>query len=412
MLYVWPAFPIVIWDTVNFTSDEDNITAALEHRDRICEIKLGRLTRFQAEKLVPLMQKSFPALTKLQLRPDFNLVSRGELPVLPVLPDSFLGGSAPHLRSLCLASIPFPAFPDFLLSANNPVYLYLHETPSGFISPEMVAALSALSKLKVMHLFFWYPDNFGLKVPAPPPLTRSVLPALEVLDLGGDSEYLDDFVGRIDVPSIICLKIETYNRHINLRDFFHLPQFIGRVETSLAFDSATFHLWPHDMDVILDRKWVTHGSRPRELKLKFLCDTDGPRPSLVEVCNTSFLPLSNIENFHISAQHSYRGSASELNATQWVEVIRHFSSAKSLYLGSTDFIAPVAFALEHVIEQGMTDVLPAIQELTVSTVSSRSLPEEPVREAIEQFVTARGLSVFETFGSFGGRTSAQDTHEG
>jgi hypothetical protein len=31
-LGVWPAFPIVIWDFVDFKSDEDNVIAAREHR--------------------------------------------------------------------------------------------------------------------------------------------------------------------------------------------------------------------------------------------------------------------------------------------------------------------------------------------------------------------------------------------
>jgi len=65
-LGVWPAFPIVIWDIVDFTSDEDNIIAALQHRDRVCEIKLKRFTISQSEELLPFMQESFPALTKLQ----------------------------------------------------------------------------------------------------------------------------------------------------------------------------------------------------------------------------------------------------------------------------------------------------------------------------------------------------------
>jgi hypothetical protein len=42
-------------------------------------------------------------------------------------------------------------------------------------------------------------------------------------------------------------------------------------------------------------------------------------------------------------------------------------------------------------KEGMTDVLPAIQKLFVSG----SLPVGPVRDAIEQFVAARGLPAFE-----------------
>ena len=49
-------------------------------------------------------------------------------------------------------------------------------------------------------------------------------------------------------------------------------------------------------------------------------------------------------------------------------------------------VPPVAFALKQVIEEGMTDVLPAIRELSVS----ESLSAGPVRKAIEQFVTTRG----------------------
>ncbi|KAN0118586.1 hypothetical protein V8E52_005009 [Russula decolorans] len=224
MLGIWPAFPIVIWDTASYPPDADNIIAALEHRDRVCEIKLGRLTRLQSEKLVPLMQESFSALTKLQIE-SYSLLDRDDREV-PVLPDSLLGGSAPHLRSLCLASFSYPAFPNLLLSASNLVYLYLSNIPSGYISPNMVAALSALTKLEVMHLFFGHPDpdsDSDLKDPAPPLLTRSVLPALKGVELEGDGEYLDDFVARIDLPSINYLKIGFTNRPFYVDNSFHLP---------------------------------------------------------------------------------------------------------------------------------------------------------------------------------------------
>jgi hypothetical protein len=405
MLGVWPALPIVIWDIAGFTSDDDNIIAALEHRDRVCEIKLGHLTRLQSEKLVPLMQESFPALTKLQIQ-SYSL-ARDEVPVLP---DSFLGESAPHLRFLYLASISFPALPNLLLSASNLVCLYLSNTPSGYISPEMVAALSVLTKLEDMRLSFGYPDSDSdLKDPAPSSLTRSVLPSLKGLELEGDGEYLDDFVARIDVPSIDYLKIVFSNRPFFVTDFSHLPQFIGHVEKFRSFDYAGFDLWHHAMDVTL--RW-TRGPLAGALQLNFLCDTDGPLPSLVEACNTSLLSLSNIENFDISTRYLNPDSQSGLNTDmedpQWLEILRQFPAAKSLSLGSKHIAQPVAFALKQVIEEGMTDVLPAIQELSVF----RSLSAGPVREAIEQFVAARGLSVVETRGFSKWRLSTRDTHEG
>ena len=406
MLGVWPALPIVIWDISGFISNEDNIVAALEHRDRVCEIKLEHLTRLRLEKVMPLMQESFPALTKFQIE-SYSSAD----PVL--LPDTFLGGSVPHLRFLCLESVSFPAFPNLLLSASNLVCLYLSGTPSGYISLEMVAALSALTKLEDMRLAFGYPgSDSGLEEPAPPPLTPSLLPALKALELGGSGEYLDDFVARIDAPSISYLKIVFANRPFYVNDFFHLPQFIGRVEKFRSYDYVGLDLWHHAIDVDLSLQRWTRDSPPGALHFTFLCDADGPLPSLVEACNTSLLPLSNVKNIVISTRHLNRDSQSEFNTEDpvWLEVLRQFSAAKSLSLGSMQVVPPVAFALKQAIEEGMTDVLPAIQEL--SGYVSGSLPAGPIRESIEQFAAARGLSVIETPAYSSWRFSARDTHEG
>ena len=408
LLWVWPALPIVIWDTLTCPSDEDSIIAALEHGERVCEIKLGRLSRFQSDKLVPLMQGSFPALKTLQIE--------GYTPtgVELVLPDLFLAGSAPHLHSLCLGRVSFPAFPNLLLSASNLVSLYLDGAPSGYLPLEVVAALPALIKLDILHIAFRYPSSDSdLEDRAPPPPMRSVLPALKVLELEGDGAYLDDFAARIDVPSISYLRIEFTNRPFFVHDFFHLPQLIGRVETFRSFDYAGLQISPQSMDFTLSPQRWSRGPCPGVLQLKFLCDDGGPLPSLVEACNTSLLPLSNtnIETFGICPySHHDLGSESGINTgdPRWLDVLRQFSAAKSLYLDSMEFVIPVAFALKQVIEEGMTGVLPAIQELTVS----RSLSAGPVREAIEQFVAARGLSVFETSASHTWRISGRDSYEG
>ena len=68
-------------------------------------------------------------------------------------------------------------------------------------------------------------------------------------------------------------------------------------------------------------------------------------------------------------------------------------------------IDAIVFVLKRVVEEEMTDVLPAIQELFVS----RSLPAGPIREAIQQFVAARGLPSLS-----GGLTgfSAQNANDG
>ena len=87
------------------------------------------------EKMLAAMQKPFPVLTSLWLE------SREE--TVPIIPDSFLGGTAPlpFLRVFRLNRIPFP-FPGLrklLLSATNLVRLELYRVPhSGYISPEVM----------------------------------------------------------------------------------------------------------------------------------------------------------------------------------------------------------------------------------------------------------------------------------
>jgi hypothetical protein len=131
---VWPALPLLIQgDVIERTMD--NVIAELEHSDRICQINLDCRphTILQTEKLWTAMQVPFPELAVL------DLLSRGP-PYGTVLPDSFLGGSAPRLRSLTFRDVPFPGLPNLLLSATHLARLSLHNIPhSGYFSPEAMA---------------------------------------------------------------------------------------------------------------------------------------------------------------------------------------------------------------------------------------------------------------------------------
>ncbi len=78
----------------------DNVIAALEHNNRVCRVELLRVSSWQLEKVVAAMREPFPVLSRLQLGSEDEMAF--------VIPDSFLGGSAPRLRSLVLDYIPFP----------------------------------------------------------------------------------------------------------------------------------------------------------------------------------------------------------------------------------------------------------------------------------------------------------------
>ena len=123
MLDIWPSLPIVIWDW-RPTRAVHNIIAALEHNDRVTQIELGGVQSSLLDKVLAVMQVPFPALTSLQLWSKDD-----DQP--PVVPDSFLGGSAPRLRYLDLNRLPFLGLPKLL-------YLQLalsHFTFSMFLIP-------------------------------------------------------------------------------------------------------------------------------------------------------------------------------------------------------------------------------------------------------------------------------------
>jgi hypothetical protein len=164
ILGVWPPFPIEIC----CSKFRGNLIAALEHCDRICEL------RFEMSSLewgmfdrVTQMQKPFPALRSLRMK----LLGSGKVPALST---TLLGGSAPSLRSLYLQNITFPTLPQFLLSCNDLSELHLQFLPC-YITPEtVVTVLSALAKLTWFEIGFERPDSDLIRL-APPP-TCAVLP--------------------------------------------------------------------------------------------------------------------------------------------------------------------------------------------------------------------------------------------
>ena len=160
-LAVWPPLPIVIGQ-YGYSKRMGNTIVALEHNDRVCQIDLCQaLTKSQMEEVLAAMQQPFPALTDLKFGWNEQWLLGHETP--PVVPESFLGGSAPRLQYLLLECIPFPGLPNLLLSATGLISLHIWKIPhSGYIAPEtMVRCLSTLTRLERLSL--------GIRIPSIPP---------------------------------------------------------------------------------------------------------------------------------------------------------------------------------------------------------------------------------------------------
>ena len=148
----------------------DNIIAALERNDRICQIRMK--PDLQWEKLLDAMQEPFPALTHLILLSDIEIA--------PVV---FMGGS--RLQYLQLERVPILGLPKLLLFTSSSPSLSastfaIFPNPGTF-HPRRSSPVSP--RCQGLKYFHWDSNPLDL---APnrensrhlPPPTRSVFPAL------------------------------------------------------------------------------------------------------------------------------------------------------------------------------------------------------------------------------------------
>ena len=312
---IWPPFPIIITnafdDPDSYVLPEDyGFDAAIMHPNRVREIHLFVPTRSFSRRLasVTWMQENFPALTHLTLAPFIDTRNR-----VPVLPDGFLGGFTPRLRSLALTFIIFPALPKLLMSATHLVRLILDRIPhSGYFSPEaIVTALAGMTNLECLfikfdsHLFFPHRESRSLSPP-----TLIVLPTLTRYEFTGASEYLEDFVTRIDAPSLNSTYITFFPQLIF--DLPRLAQFMGRItrfhelknaRVDFAHSDAYVEIlplaiWTYPVARIIDKSSMS-------CKLRVMNWRRSSESSLAHVFTSFFPSIYMVDHLHLTYNPSF-----------------------------------------------------------------------------------------------------------
>jgi hypothetical protein len=383
-LNVWPAFPLHVRASGDLGEGVDNIIAVLERSDRVREIYLWNIST-HLEKLSAAMQVQFPELTDLDLWWD----GLGEV----VLPDSFLGGSAPHLRYLSLNEISFPGLPKLLLSATHLVHLSLPNIPhSGYISPDvMLTVLSTLTCLEGLMLGFQSPRSRPDRATRPPPPSpRSALSVLTYFWFKGDSEYVDDLVAHIDTPQLHKLSITFFNQII-----FDTPQlirFVCRTPALKQIQEAHIFFGGRGLNrcATVNLRSLTSGADL--LNVGITCsDLDRQVSSVEQVCTSSLPPLSSLENLYIFGG-TYSGEYAQgyIGNALWLELLHPFRAVKNLYL-SWEFVQRIVPALKELVGSRATEVLPTLQNIFLQVFEPWG-SSSPVQEGIRQFVATRQVT--------------------
>jgi hypothetical protein len=382
-LDVWPALPIVISAQCNSQVRLDHVITMLEHHDRVCQIDLSFILEF--EDILGALEEPFPELTVLKLHSTEEATD----PFFPYA-GQYLGGTT-RLRSLSLTSTPIPDLPNLLLASTDLVDLRLKNIPiSVFVSPdEMVTALSALTRLQVLHLGpeldETHPDWENRRLPLPTP---TVLPSLIELKYVGAIEYLEDLMARIDAPllgrldivvSFYLNRVIVLNAPQILRFIGHVPKFQALGEAHIGIDVDRFKIWI---------EFLSTRTSSDALKLEILCiEPERQFPILAHFCRSPVFPLPTLEYLYIdggtfSRQH-LRDSTEN---ARWMELLQPFNLVKNLYF-SKDFARRIAPVLNE-CEDIATEVLPALENVFIEKLRLYG----PVAEAFWVFSSARQLS--------------------
>jgi len=363
-LDIWPPFPIAI-HVPKAPSNIFNFVAALKHPDRISDIRLNSLTRIGVMVFVNMMRYPFSALTHLSL----GSIDDDEL----VLPDGFLGGSAPSLRTLLLEGIAFPALPNLLLSTTQLVTLRISSSSTiGYISPGVLATcLVSLPNLKQVNIEFTLSDPDQLSPPLP---TRAVLPSLLSFHFKGFTQYLEDLLAQLDAPRLRTVSA-TFCDHV-----VHIPQILrfsnyaerhsGRAVVKFEFKKALI-------------KFILSNG----FELAVTCtELLGQVSSMALVCRELSPLVSRVERLDLRCvRYLLQLTPPFMNLGDWLELFQPFIAVKNLYL-CKNLWPKLAPALQDLSGARVVEVLPELCTLFLEEPRGRAMG------FIEPFITARRLS--------------------
>ena len=386
-LDAWETLPLIVRFKGGPKSKSlpENIVTALCRPDRVREIDLD-LTSTTVGAIVDEIKKPFQMLESIRIS-----IKDATGPSL-LFRSGFLGGSAPRLREIDLDGItfPFPEIKQVFSSTNNLVRLHLTKIPeTGYFSVDtLVTALSSSTQLRALGVGFHYPASLPTQSNTSPPFQRTTFPFLITLRFHGASEYLEEFVSRVDFPSLGFIDIKLFHQI-----FFEIPEFCRTIPLLNAFMSPTEMEIKSGKDSVAMyfRQKGKHGIKSGDCYLRTVCERlDWQLSFVTEVSRQLFPLLESVGTLTISGNNIMPTLPSEeedMDSTQWLEVFQPFTHLRELHIPGK-FVLDILQAL--VTEDMAAGVFPELTRLSVAGVNKRN--SATVVEAAEQFVAARKLS--------------------
>ena len=389
----WPTLPLVIsYDSRWSKHIPRNVKDALRRPDRLCKIDLN-VKSSMTGPIVKAIQKPCQVLKGIRIT-----VNDAHGPSILVR-NGFLGGSAPHLREIRLDGIafPFPEIRQALLSTNNLVVLHLSKIPNDvYFSPEdLVNGISTLVQLERLTVGFYSPDSRPTPSMTRPRHQRASLPSLAFLVFDGTSEYLEEFMARIDLLALSTIHIKVFNDIV-----FEFPQFcefMTRLNQPRSPTSAsiTFDLFKSDIvrvDFIQETKlrneYYAHYTTGKRYTFETSCKPFDWKLSFLTQITSQLSPLlSSVYELTIRSGSSLKVPTGEeaADSTQWLDVFQPFTHVTKVTVWERKVIPGIVQAL---VMEDAAEVLPELTTLSLPW----NVRTPSVVKAAEQFVVTRWLS--------------------
>jgi len=226
----------------------------------------------------------------------------------------------------------------------------------------MVACLTALPRLRTLFIGFRSAASRPRRM-RPPPVTRTVLPALTEFRFKGASKYLEDFVAHIDTPQLEDIISIDYLYEPDPRDFevAQLSKFVGR--TMGPFRRAYVSLLKNRVVVNLDRhaNYTGCDRRPVGTTISFtlidwhIYQLDQPS----RVLSKFSAALSTVVHLELKVKIQLGVGT---NNIAWLRLLRLFPAMQMLHV-SRARSGLVALALEDITAEMIAEVLPPSLDL-------------------------------------------------
>ena len=362
--------------------------AALRLPDRLCEIDL----HVTSSMLAPIVEVTQPCHALEVIRITV------EKPTGPsvLVGKALLGGSAPDLREIKLEGVPLPfsEIRQILLSTNNLVDLCLSKIPnSAYFSPDdLVTGLSTLVQLERLTVDFHSPASSPPPSMTRSPSQRTTLPSLIIIKFHCESEYLEEFVAQIELPSLSNVAIKLFNDI-----FFEIPWFCKFLSRLNALGSHAWAIVTHNVDsvsVLLSREvtlecWSDSGSE--NCFLETPCRRLDWQLSFITQITSQLSPLiSSVHSLSIRGDRGFPTEQEDVDSTQWLEAFQPFTHVNHLYV-LVDRLVP--YIMQALVTEDMTaEVLPELTLLHMNGFDNLCSTSPFLADAATQFVARRKLS--------------------